>query len=140
MALELSSLKKAVNSMEKAVEFSIKKEKECNIDNDEMNVITAGVIQNFEFTYELCWKFMKRWLEENISRDIVDGVPRNELFRRAAESKLIDEIEKWFEFHKVRNKTSHIYDEEISKEVYIISKEFLPEAKLFLERIEEKND
>lgn len=41
MALELSSLKKAVNSMEKAVEFSIKKEKECNIDNDEMNVITA---------------------------------------------------------------------------------------------------
>lgn len=140
MILDLSSLKKAINSLEKAVIFSIKKENEKNTDSDEMAVIIAGVIQNFEFTYELCWKYMKRWLEENISRDIVDGVPRNELFRRAAESRLIDEVEKWFEFHVARNKTSHVYDEDIARDVYLTSKDFLPEAKLFYKRIEERND
>ena len=24
--------------------------------------LKAGVIQNFEVAYELCWKFIKRWL------------------------------------------------------------------------------
>lgn len=140
MALDLSSLKIAINSLEKAVNFSIKKENEKNTDSDEMAIIIAGVIQNFEFTYELCWKYMKRWLEINISRDIVDGVPRNELFRRAAESRLIDEVEKWFEFHIARNKTSHVYDGDIAVEVYSAAKNFLPEAKLFCKRIEARND
>ena len=45
--------------------------------------IAAGVIQNFAFTYELCWKFMKRWIEENVNSEIVDGVTRRELFRKA---------------------------------------------------------
>ena len=140
MALDLSSLRKALNSLERAVNFAVKKESENSFDKEEKEIIIAGVIQNFEFTYELCWKYMKRWLEMNISSDIVDGVPRKELFRRAAESRLIDEIEKWFKFHNVRNKTSHIYNESIAGEVYLTTKEFLPEAQLFYKRIEERND
>lgn len=140
MALDLTSFKKAIISLEKAVHISQKKENDIGIDNDEIEVIKAGVIQNFEFTYELCWKYMKRWLEENISRDIVDGVPRNELFRRAAESRLIDEVNKWFGFHRARNNTSHIYDPVIAKDVYSTAKDFLPEAKLLYTRLEERND
>lgn len=140
MPLELSSLKKAITSLEKALSISRKKESELRENKDEMNVIIAGVIQNFEFTYELCWKFMKRWIETNISYEAADGVTRNELFRLAAENRLLDNVEKWFEFHKAKNKTSHIYDEETAEIVYNITKEFLPEAKLFLERIEKRND
>jgi hypothetical protein len=35
---------------------------------------------------------MKRWLEENVGSASVDGVPRRELFRLAAESRLIEEL------------------------------------------------
>ena len=43
--------------------------------------IKAGVNQNFKVTYELCWKFTKRWRENNIGATYVDGVTRRELFR-----------------------------------------------------------
>ena len=62
MALDLSSLQKAVNSFERAIKVADIMIK-GDVDTDTEEVIRAGVIQNFEFTYELCWKFMKRWLE-----------------------------------------------------------------------------
>lgn len=140
MTLDLHAFKKALTSLENGVAVALKKEKEDGIDVLEMNLIMAGVIQNFEFTYELCWKFMKRWLEANISYEAVDGVSRKELFRIAAENRLIDDISKWIDFHQARNKTSHIYDEDVAEKVYVITKEFLPEAKVLLQRIEAKND
>lgn len=140
MKLEISSLKKAIISFEKTITLLKRKENEDNIDKDEIEVIKAGVIQNFEFTYELCWKFMKRWIENNISSDIVDGVTRRELFRLSAENRLIDDVEQWMDYHKARNITSHIYDEKIAEEVYRVAADFLTSAKSFLERLEQRND
>ena len=139
MSLELNSLIKALNSLERSIAVAEKKA-DSNCKGDEIEVIIAGVIQNFEFTYELCWKFMKRWLSENIGATYVDGITRKELFRLASENKLIEKTEKWFEFHTARNRTSHVYDEDVAQYVYSIAKQFLPEAKIFLERIENRND
>jgi len=140
MSLEISSLRKGIGSLERAINVAIGKQADDEVSKDEMETIEAGVIQNFEFTYELCWKFMKRWIEENINAETIDGVTRRELFRVSAESKLIIDVNKWMEFHKARNSTSHIYDEKIADEVFAASLSFLPYAKDFLIRLEQRND
>lgn len=54
---------------------------------------------------------MKRWLEINIRYDIVLGISRKEFYRIAAKNALITDVQKWWEFHAARNRTSHVYDE-----------------------------
>ena len=102
--------------------------------------LRAGVIQNFEFTYELCWKFMKRWLEKNLGSVYVDSVSKKELFRLAAEHQLIMEVEPWFEYHRARNETSHVYDEGKADAVYAVAVPFSRAARAFLEKLNSKND
>lgn len=117
MGLNYSSLQKAIVALEKGITIYQKK-KEQYVLEDEMEIIKSGIIQNFEICYEISWKLMKKWLEENIGRTEVDGISRKELFRIASQNKLIDDIEKWFVFHEARNMTSHDYDGIKAEEVF----------------------
>lgn len=139
MALNLSSLQKAVDSLQRAVKVASSQIK-GKVDTDVEEVIRAGVIQNFEFTYELCWKFMKRWLGINIGSAVVDGIPRKELFRRAAESRLISDVETWFEYNNLRNETAHTYDTKTAEDVYAAAVRFAADARALLKVLETKND
>lgn len=139
MSLNLNSLQKAVGSLERAVKVASTKIK-GKVNTDEEEVIRAGVIQNFEFTYELCWKFMKRWLEINTSAVAVDGVSRKELFRMAAESQLIKNVETWFEYNRLRNETTHTDEGKTADDVYAAAVRFAVDARSFLKALEAKND
>lgn len=139
MALDLSSLRKAVDSLQRAVRVASAQIKgKVNTDTEE--VIRAGVIQNFEFTYELCWKFMKRWLEINFGGTSVDGISRKELFRMAAENRLIGDVTAWFEYNGLRNETTHTYDPKTADDVYRAALRFCTDAKAFFGVLESKND
>ena len=139
MALDLSSLQKAVSSLQRAIKVANRMIK-GEVDTDEEEVIRAGVIQNFEFTYELSWKFIKRWLEENVSGGATDGLTRKELFRLAAESQLIDDVEAWFGYHDARNDTAHTYDHKKAGEVYDAAVRFIKDAQSLLKILEARND
>lgn len=73
-------------------------------------IVRAGLIQTFEVAYEMCCKHMKRWLEMNLGSHAVDGVSRKELFRIAAEHRLIEDAAGWFEYHAARKETVHTYN------------------------------
>jgi nucleotidyltransferase substrate binding protein (TIGR01987 family) len=139
MALDLSSLRKALDSLQRALRVASAQIKgEVGTDSEE--VIRAGVIQNFEFTYELCWKFMKRWLERNVGGPEIDGATRKELFRMAAESRLIKDVEPWFKYHAARNETSHTYDSAKAGEIFAAAKLFAADAQALLRELERRND
>lgn len=140
MDLDLYSLQKAVTSLEAVLAETERQEFMDGLTRVQRNAMVAGAIQNFEFTYELCWKFLKRWIENNISSESVQGVTRRQLFRLAAESRLIEDVERWMIFHRARNQTSHVYNEQVAKDVYASATEFLPDAKKMLAALEARND
>lgn len=140
MLLVLESLQKAIKSLEAVLEKATDEELISRIDDITIYAIKAGAIQNFEFTYELCWKFMKRWLENTLGNTYVDGVSRRELYRIAAEHQLINDVDQWMVYHKARNITSHTYNEDRAEEVFQIARIFVADAKKLLHQIEAHND
>lgn len=140
MPLELHSLRKSVTALNAVLAKSDDAEFMQGVDEIAQNAVKSGVIQHFEFTYELCWKFIKRWLEMNVSATAVDGVTRRELFRQAAESRLIDDVERWMRHHAARNLTSHTYEVEVAESVYTAAHDFARDARRLLAALEARND
>ncbi|MFC6671930.1 HI0074 family nucleotidyltransferase substrate-binding subunit [Marinobacterium aestuariivivens] len=138
--LDLSALQRAVMSLEAVIGETRNETFMASLNEVQRSAFIAGAIQNFEFTYELCWKFMKRWLDLNLGSTYVEGVSRRELFRLAHQNRLIDSVDDWMLFHRARNQTSHVYDRKVADEVYSVAVRFLPDARELLQRIESKND
>jgi nucleotidyltransferase substrate binding protein (TIGR01987 family) len=140
MKLDLSSFRKAIESLGNTLEVAADNDFISGLSDKQSEAIRAGVIQNFEFTYELCWKFMRRWLEMNLGSTYVEGVSRRQLFRLSAESGLIGDVDRWMEYHDARNETAHTYDEETAEDVSGTAKEFLSDAEKLLKALEARND
>lgn len=140
MTLDLTSLKKAVHSFEKAIKIYQQLPIQYSMGEDEINLLKSRVVQNFEFTYELCWKFMKRWLEENTSDTFNANVSRKQLFRYAGEYLLISDFNPWLKYHEMRNQTSHTYDVVVADEILKYADSLLLDAKKLLAELEQKND
>ncbi|MHB1460911.1 MAG: nucleotidyltransferase substrate binding protein [Armatimonadota bacterium] len=140
MFLELDSLESALNSLRGVVELTTDTDRMSTFDVVTRNGLRSGVIQNFEFTYELAWKFIKRWLEHNLGASYVDGVSRRELFRLAAENRLIDDVDRWMDYHQDRNLTSHTYNEDIAQQVYESAVQFVTDTEQLLRVLASRND
>ena len=73
-----------------------------------------GLIQRFEFCFELAWKLMKAFLDYE---GIEVNSPRSAI-RQAFQTELIADAEAWLDMLEKRNLSSHTYDEETAKEIY----------------------
>ncbi len=104
---KLGDLDKAINRLKEAID-------ESNI-NPNSSTLKDGVIQRFEFTYQLCWKLMKHFLE---MEGIEEAKSPRSTFREAFQYGLIEDGDLWIDMLKDRNLTSHVYDEDVSIEIY----------------------
>ena len=132
MPIELNQLELAVAALEAGLSRTQDESVMGQLDDISQNVMLSGVVQHFEFTYEICRALMERWLRENYSSEIL-GVSRKEVYRIAGERGLIDGVERWFTYHEERNRTTHRYDEELLNLVDDTVPQFLDDAKLLLE-------
>ena len=140
MPLELDSLRNSIKALTDLLAVSENDARMAQLSEVEQNGIRSGVIQNFEVTYELSWKLMARWLNTYIGVGVADGVARRELFRLAAENRLITDVDLWVQHHEARNRTSHIYDQERATLVYKATVDFTHDARRLLEALEARND
>jgi nucleotidyltransferase substrate binding protein (TIGR01987 family) len=115
MALKLETLRKALITLEQAIRLHHEER-----DKPELSLaLRDSVIQRFEYTYELAWKVIQRWIGENVNPESADPLySRKELFRLAARWGLIEDAPRWFEYNKARNVSAHTYDEANAKQVF----------------------
>ncbi len=108
-----------------------KKTLDFGIANAKSDLEKAGAIQAFEYTYELCWKTMKRiFANQNIETSIT-----KDIFRTAAQFNLIEDAEIWFEFIKKRNETTHTYNKKTAEEIFSFLPTFQKEVEKFINKI-----
>ena len=95
--------KKALATLKNAVELA--QERELT------ELEKQGMIQGFEFTFELAWNVMKDYLEE---QGIIGIIGSKGAVRHAFNKGLIEDGQVWMDMIKDRNLASHAYDEEIA--------------------------
>ncbi|MCK5799562.1 MAG: nucleotidyltransferase substrate binding protein [Deltaproteobacteria bacterium] len=138
--IDLSSLDKAVDSLGRAIAVSETQSETQAGDRDLRETIRAGVIQNFEFTYELCWKMLKRQLEATSpSSSSIDQMAFRDLIRTGAERGLVEDPKRWFDYRDQRNITSHTYDDAKAEAVYTTAVAFVHDARDLLTKLKARN-
>ena len=131
MKLDLTSLQKALSTLDKA----IKRYESDPTDED----IRDTVIKRFEYSWDLCWKMIKRQLKEEMPSppDANDSYP--DRVREAAERGIVANVEGWMMYRTMRNITSHGYDEEQARKVYKAAVAFYIDAADVLKELEKRN-
>ena len=102
--------------------------------------IRDGLIQRFEFTYELTHKMLKRYLKETAaSPDEIDRMPFADLVRSGnAQGLLRDDWPAWRRFREMRARTSHTYDAKVASQVASAIPGFLEEAEHFYAELQRR--
>lgn len=92
--------------------------------------IRDGLIQRFEFTYELAHKTLKRYLEgTSANPEEIDAMAFQDLVRTANERNLLrGDWSAWRRYREMRARTRHTYDEQLALEVVAGIPQFLAEA------------
>ena len=97
---------------------------------------SQGVIQSFEYCFELAWKTLQDLIEFRGFSDVLGPRP---VIQKAFELGFILDGHKWMQVLKSRNLTSHTYDEQKAKEIVILIKtEYFSLFQLLNERLKKE--
>ena len=137
--LDLSALEKAIVCLRDSLAYS-----ESDLARNDAKLalhLKAGSIQAFEFTYELCVKFMRRYLMlSEPSADVIAEMSFPTLIRTGNEKGLLKrDWPTWKNYRDKRNITSHTYSQKKAGEVYSVLPTFLEDASFLLQQLEQRN-
>ena len=136
--LNLGPLEDAVGQLEDALDIY---HSDLALDNPRLKRhLRAAVIQAFEFTYELSFRMLRRYLElASANPAEIDELVFNDVIREAYRQALLrSELPEWMEFRRNRGTTSHTYNEEKAQEVFEAFPTFYRSARYLLNRLQER--
>ena len=84
--------------------------------NPDSTIIRDGVIQRFEFTFELAWKSLKEYMEDQ-GADMSGITFSKQVFKAAYAAQVINDAKVWLDMLDSRNITSHVYDDKQAAKV-----------------------
>ena len=85
-----------------------------------------GLVQRFEFSFELAWKTMKDYLEDSGLQ--INPVTPKTVIKEAFAAKLIEDGQKWIDMMLDRNLLAHTYDQKrFRKALTSVKSTYLPE-------------
>ena len=99
--------------------------------------IRDGLVQRFEFTYEISHKILKRYLKTTSANPAeFDDMSFQDLIRTGNEQGLLmGAWPDWKRYRDMRSKTSHTYDEDVALEVVSGIPAFMAEASYLRDQI-----
>ncbi|WP_420381026.1 nucleotidyltransferase substrate binding protein [Novosphingobium sp.] len=132
MALDLTPLASALARLEEGYARYLK-------DTSDQQ-IRDGLVQRFEFTYDLSHKMLKRYLTQTApTPEVVEHMSFPALIRTGSEQGLLrGEWAQWKLYRDKRNITSHTYDEAKALEVVASIPDFIFEAGFLRDRLVER--
>ncbi len=135
MALDLSSLNKAIAQLETALRYAHSAQAEADPGLAEQ--LRNSVIQCFEFTYELSHKMLKRHLEGTAANpEEVDLATFQGLIRMGNEKGLLrSDWTVWRTYRQARTDSSHTCDQAKALAVFALAPDFLAEARHLASRL-----
>jgi len=140
LPLDLTPFRDTIDSLDRALDLVTDDDWFRRQPQAARETLIAGVIQNFEFVFELSIKSIKRQLELDAEDpELIDLTPFRDILRMAAEKGLIEGVEAWFEYRKMRNRSSHTYDQAKAIELYQEVPAFLADAQSLFAQLEVRN-
>lgn len=135
MILDYSSLENAIAQLEKSIRFATSDM--ARQDADLFEQLRNSVIQCFEFTYELSWKMLKRYLEAiSATPEELDSSTFQNLIRLGNEKGLLrSDWLRWKAYRLARTDSSHTYDSSKAEAVYALAPDFLEEARYLYQQL-----
>jgi nucleotidyltransferase substrate binding protein (TIGR01987 family) len=100
--------------------------------NDKNELLRDGIIQRFEFTFELAWKTLKEVFEDE---GLIGLNSPKSVLKEAYSAGIIEDEKLWMNMLMDRNSTSHMYNENNGIEICKNIKEEYTDA---LERLKDK--
>ena len=129
MSLDYTPLGNAIAQLEKSLAYA--NSPAAMADPGLREQLRNSVIQCFEFTYELSWKMLKRYLEETEANPSeIDTSTFQNLIRLGNERALLrSDWRQWKTYRQARTDSSHTYDASKAEAVFAVAPDFLVEAR-----------
>lgn len=127
MSVSLSEYEKALNSLKEALHFA-----STSLSPDDavlFKIARDACIQRFEYCIELSWKVSVKKLGSTTKF-------AKPAIREMARAGLISQAEMWLDFIEARNESSHSYNENVAKKLFIQINNFSTEAEKLLAELQ----
>ncbi len=95
-----------------------------------------GLIQSFEYTFELAWNVIKDFFEAQGETQVFGS---RDAFRMAFNRGMLEEGEVWMDMIKSRTLTTHTYNEDLANSIAeLITQKYFSEFERFEKTMKEK--